>query len=152
MRRIAARDHLPNVVAAVPGGGERQGSSPCRCVSTQAGTDTGNSVTKINPAAQAYLTDIINKLPLPNDPNCVEGCTLTTTGRNILNLNQEIVRIDHVFGPRSTLFGRFENDDIPTIDPGGLFSGNPLPGVSTTSSNHRGVSSRFTLRLHFHPL
>jgi hypothetical protein len=48
------------------------------------------------------------------------------------------VRIDHVFGPRFTLFGRFKNDDIPTIDPGGLFSANPLPGVSTTSSNSPG--------------
>ena len=48
------------------------------------------------------------------------------------------MRIDQVFGRRFTLFGRFENDDIPTIDPGGLFSGNPLPGVATSSTNSPG--------------
>jgi len=98
----------------------------------------GTQVTQINPAAQAYLTDIFNKLPAPDDPNCTGACTLTSNGLNIFNLHQEIVRIDHVFGPRFRVFGRFENDTIPTTEPGGLFIGSPLPGVSTSSTNSPG--------------
>jgi hypothetical protein len=128
----------PTFVAAVPTASERQGIFPLPVCLNASCTQSGTAVTPIDPAAQAYLTDIINKLPLPNDPTCVEGCTLTTTGRNVLNLNQEIVRIDHFFGPRFTLFGRFENDDIPSLDPGGQFYGGPLPGVSTTASNSPG--------------
>ena len=98
----------------------------------------GTQVTQINPAAQAYLTDIFNKLPAPDDPNCTGACTLTSNGLNIFNLHQEIVRIDHAFGPRFRVFGRFENDTIPTTEPGGLFIGSPLPGVSTSSTNSPG--------------
>ena len=48
------------------------------------------------------------------------------------------MRIDHAFGPRFRVFGRFENDTIPTTEPGGLFIGSPLPGVSTSSTNSPG--------------
>ena len=99
---------------------------------------TGTQVTQINPAAQAYLNNIWNKLPAPDNPNCTGGCTLTSNGRNIFNLHQEIVRVDHVFGPRFRIFGRFENDAIPTTEPGGLFIGSALPGVSTSSTNSPG--------------
>lgn len=98
----------------------------------------GTQVTQINPAAQAYLTDIYDKLPQPDDPACTGACTLTSIGRNIYNMHQEIVRIDQVFGPRFRIFGRFENDAIPTTEPGGLFIGNQYPGVSTSSTNSPG--------------
>ena len=98
----------------------------------------GTQVTQINPAAQAYLTDIFNKLPPPDDPNCTIGCTLTSNGRNVFNLHQEIVRIDHAFGPRFRIFGRYENDTIPTEEPGGLFIGSALPGAATSSTNSPG--------------
>ncbi len=99
---------------------------------------TSYQVTQISPAAQAYLTDIFNKLPAPDDPNCTGGCTLTSNGQNIFNMHQEIVRIDQVFSPKFRLFGRFENDTIPTTEPGGLFIGSSLPGVSTSSTNSPG--------------
>jgi hypothetical protein len=63
---------------------------------------------------------------------------LTSIGRNIFNLHQEIVRIDQVFSPRFRVFGRYENDTIPTTEPGGLFIGSALPGVSTSSTNSPG--------------
>jgi hypothetical protein len=98
----------------------------------------GTQVTHYSPAAQAYLKDIFNKLPKPDDPNCTGGCTLTSNGGNIFNLHQEIVRIDHAFGPRFRIFGRFENDAIPTQEPGGLFIGSALPGAATSSTNSPG--------------
>lgn len=106
-------------------------------------SSTGNTVTNIDPAAQAYLKDIFNKLPVPNPADCTttggnDFCELITPGRNIFNLHQEIVRIDQVFSPRFSLFGKFENDTIPTVEPGGLFTGDALPGVSTTSTNSPG--------------
>jgi Carboxypeptidase regulatory-like domain/TonB-dependent Receptor Plug Domain len=124
-------------LAAVPTAAERAGTFPVPVCLNASCTETGDQVTTIDPAAQAYLTDIINKLPLPA-AGCSSGCTITTTGRNIFNLHQEIARIDQIFGSKFRLFGRFENDTIPTMEPGGLFVGDPLPGVSTTSSNSPG--------------
>jgi hypothetical protein len=98
----------------------------------------GYQVTNISPAAQAYIKDIFSKFPVPDNPNCTGGCTLTSGGRNIFNMRQEIVRIDQVFSPKFRLFGRFENDTIPTTEPGGLFIGSPLPGVATSSTNSPG--------------
>jgi hypothetical protein len=125
----------------VPTAAERAGTFGAPVCLNAACTQTGTQVTSIDPAAQAYLTDIIDKLPLPNnptDPNCTSGCTASNTGRNIFNFHQEIVRIDQVLGSKFRLFGRYENDTIPTIEPGGLFTGSALPGVSTTSTNAPG--------------
>jgi hypothetical protein len=61
----------PTFVAAVPSASERQGGFPLPVCLNASCTQTGTMVTTIDPAAQAYLTDIINKLPLPNDPTCV---------------------------------------------------------------------------------
>jgi hypothetical protein len=131
--------------AIVPTANERKGIFPqavCFVPLNSSGScpagQSGTQVPSIDPAAQAYLTDLFNKLPPPNDPTCTSGCDVTTTGRNIFNLHQEIVRIDQVFNPKFTLFGRFENDTIPTIEPGGLFTGSALPGVSTTNTNSPG--------------
>lgn len=106
-------------------------------------TSTGNTVASIDPAAQAYLNDIFKKLPVPAPADCTvntstDFCDLITPGRNIFNLHQEIVRIDQVFNPSFSMFGKFENDSIPTQEPGGLFTGSPLPGVSNTTTNSPG--------------
>jgi hypothetical protein len=124
-------------LAFVPTADERAGKFPVPVCLNLACTDTGTQVTKIDPAAQAYLTDIIDKIPLPAS-GCTAGCSITTVGRNIFNFHQEIARVDQIFSSKFRLFGRFENDTIPTIEPGGLFVGDPLPGVSTTSSHAPG--------------
>jgi hypothetical protein len=121
-----------------PTAAERAGTFPVAVCLNAACTDTGTQVTAIDPAAQAYLTDIISKIPLPSDPTCTNTCPITVVGRNIFNLHQEIGRVDQVFSPRFQLFGRYENDTIPTQEPGGLFTGNAWPGVSTTSSGSPG--------------
>ncbi len=134
-----------NFLAGVPSTAELRGDLSANgapvCIQYDANQNCiqqGTRVTQINPAAQAYLTDIFNKLPKPDDPNCTGACTLTSNGLNIFNLHQEIVRIDHVFNPRFRIFGRFENDTIPTTEPGGLFIGSALPGASTSSTNSPG--------------
>jgi hypothetical protein len=90
----------------------------------------------INPAARAYLNGIYNKLPLPNTLVPYE---LLASLPGIADFRQEIVKIDHSFNDKWSMFYRFENDKIPTIDANALFSsGSSLPGVSTTSTNSPG--------------
>ena len=73
---------------------------------------------RFNANSAAYIKDIYSKLGLPSD---------TTTGRhfyperNIYNSRQELVRIDHMFSEKFSIWGRYLNDNIPTIEPGGLF-------------------------------
>jgi TonB dependent receptor-like, beta-barrel len=48
--------------------------------------------------------------------------------------------VDHIFGPKLNLSVRYIHDSIPTIEPGGIFRGSPLPGVATTETNAPGYS------------
>jgi hypothetical protein len=99
-------------------------------------TAQGTQVASIDPAAQAYITDIFSKLPAPNSGTFNLITPLTST----YNARQELLRVDQIFGPRLNLSVRYIHDSIPTIEPGGLFRGSPLPGVSTTETNSPGYS------------
>ncbi len=88
----------------------------------------------INPVSAEYVKDIYGKVAL--DPNS------TTAGffpqRNLFDSRQEIVRIDHRFTGRFNVWGKFENDNIPTTEPGGLFTGSNIPNGAITSTNSPG--------------
>jgi hypothetical protein len=96
-------------------------------------TSYSNQVTTINPVAQAYIKDIYSKLPLSATSN-----SIITTQQSTYNQNQQIGRLDHQFGQKITATFRVINDIIPTVEPGGLFSGSGLPGVNTTKTNAPG--------------
>ena len=128
-------------IGTVPTLAERAGTFATPVCLNRACTATGTQVTSINPAAAAYIKDIFSKLPPPLDPSTDSA---TFLGQNIFNHRQEIIRVDHVFGPKLSAFGRFVNDSIPTVEPRGLFTGASLPGVSTTQTNSPGRS--FTAR------
>lgn len=96
---------------------------------------TGSQVTSLNPVAAAYVKDIFAKIT-PN--NNLADQTLTWTGRNIFNYREEMVRIDHNFTPKLSIFGRYLDDAIPTQEPAGLFTGLGVPGVANTSTNAPG--------------
>jgi len=117
------------------------------CIATTAGTcPAGSTITNtiptslINPISAAYIKDIFGQIGL-SSVNTVSG---TTAGffpqRNLYNSRQELARIDHYVSERFLIWGRFEIDDIPTIEPGGLFTGAAIPGVATTSTNSPGRS------------
>ncbi|MDT7542981.1 MAG: hypothetical protein QOE33_2885 [Acidobacteriota bacterium] len=90
----------------------------------------------LSPAAQAYVQQIYNKLPLPG--NTLTG-DLVTAFINKSNFRQEIIKFDHTFTNKLSAFYRFENDKIPTLDANSLFSsGSGLPGVATTETNSPG--------------
>lgn len=102
-------------------------------------TGTGTSISTINPIAQEYIKDIFSKFPSPNNTGS-SPFALISALRNVYNARQELVRVDHIVGPRLQLSVRYLHDSIPTIEPGGLFTNAALPGVSTTSTNSPGYS------------
>lgn len=140
--------------AVVPTANERKGIFPQEvCIQFDQNGNClkqGTQVTNFDPAAQAYMKDIFAGVPLPA-PSCTQACESITVGRNIFNADQEILRLDQVFSPRFSIFGRVENDSIPTIEPGGLFTGSPLENVSTTSTNSPGVSATIHVTNVFSP-
>ena len=125
--------------AIVPTAGELQGTfdKPV-CVqfdATNGCTATATQITSIDPIAAAYVKDIWSKVPASTDP---ATHTIINPLRNIFNGRQEILRVDEMVNSKFNVFFRYINDSIPTQEPGGLFTGDALPGVATTSTNAPG--------------
>jgi hypothetical protein len=103
-------------------------------------TTTGTQIptSQINPIAAEYIKDIYGKIPL-SAVNSVSGTSSEFfPQRNLYNSTQEIARIDHTFNDRFSVWGKFENDSIPTTEPGGLFTGAAIPNLATTNTNSPG--------------
>jgi len=115
------------------------GSAPCTNV-LPAGTPLSSRV-PINPVAQQYLDFIYKKLPAPTDP-VTRGLIYPALG--VFDFRQEIIRVDHAVSDNLSMYYRFENDKIPTIDVSSIFSsGSNLPGVSTTKTQSPGKAQTF---------
>jgi hypothetical protein len=118
------------------------------CVSFTGSTcnQTATQITNINPVAASYIKDIFNSVPL----GAPGTNSLVSPLRNIFNARQELIRIDHTFSEKFSVWGRFLNDSIPTTEPGGLFTGEPVPNIATTHTNSPGrtivVHGVWTLR------
>jgi hypothetical protein len=109
------------------------------CVSyTTSCQQTANQIApaQFNPNSAAYLKDIYSKLGLPS--NSITGGFYPE--RNVYNSRQELVRVDHSFTEKFSIWGRYLNDNIPTVEPGGLFTGSSIPGGATTNTNAPGRS------------
>jgi hypothetical protein len=108
---------------------------PANCTSVlPAGTAMPTNL--VSPVAQQYLNDIYKALPLPTDPL---SRALTYPASGIADFRQEIIRIDHNFSAKGSIYYRYEHDKIPTTDVNSLFSsGSSLPGVSTSSTDSPG--------------
>ncbi|MCP9493433.1 MAG: TonB-dependent receptor [Pyrinomonadaceae bacterium MAG19_C2-C3] len=136
-RRVVS---FPTLLASVPTQNIRNGIFPeSVCVAfntngTCARRDTTIPTASISPTARAYVNEIYSGLAEPN-----AAFQLFTPARNVFNFRQEILKVDHRFTDKLSAFYRFQNDDIPTIEPNGLFSsGTGLPGVSDTQTNSPG--------------
>ncbi|MGP8248132.1 MAG: TonB-dependent receptor domain-containing protein [Bryobacteraceae bacterium] len=119
--------------ALVPTAAMKQGIFPAPVCVLYNGTtcqQTATQVAGINPVAQEYIKDLWSKIP-PGDPS---NFTLFTPQRNVYNFRQELIKIDHIFGPRLTVSGRFMDDAIDTQEPGGYQISNVLPNVGTTAT------------------
>jgi len=107
-------------------------AGPCTAYGTSIPT------TSINPIAAAYVKDLFSKFPLPNAATTASPFTDITTLGNTFNFREDMVKIDHVFGPKLTVNGKFLHDTNPTIEAGGLFTSLPVNGIATTSTNSPG--------------
>ncbi|CAN5527369.1 hypothetical protein BH10ACI4_BH10ACI4_32190 [soil metagenome] len=143
-RRVITYTGVTN--SGVPTALERTGVFPSAVCTQTNVSSTGvqtcanggtTTVTNISPTAQAYLKNVYSldgsKVPLPiataSDPT---GHTLVQNQRSVYNENQEIARIDYNLTKSLLLTGRMIYDEIPTVEPGGLFAGGGLPGNGTT--------------------
>jgi len=117
----------------VPSDAMKQGVFPSPvCVQYSGSTcqATSTQIANINPVAQEYIKDLWSKIPAGSPSNF----TLFTPQRNIYNFRQELIKIDHVFGPRLRISGRFMDDAIDTQEPGGYQIADVLPNVGTTAT------------------
>ncbi len=146
----------PTLSSTVPDANMRQGIFPMDiCLSAFTAVSTGavpctnvlpagtplSSKIAINPIAQQYLSNIYNGLPLPTDP---VTRALLYPSLNTSDFRQEILKIDHSFSDKWSMYYRYEHDKIPTTDVNALFSsGSGLPGVSTTATDSPGKAHTF---------
>lgn len=130
--------------STVPTNEMKQGifSSPV-CIQVTGSTCTATATqippSSFNPVAAAYIKDVWSKIP-PGDP---VSYNLFTPLRSNINFRQELIKIDHQFSPSWSASVRYLRDTIPTVEPGGLFTNNPLPGAPTTSTNSPGKGWQF---------
>ena len=111
------------------------GTTAASCTLTLPANTPITNLRPISSVAQQYINQVYNKLPLPNAGKFVLSFPIEST----LDFRQEILKIDHSFNQKLSMFYRFENDDIPSIDGNSIFSsGSGLPGVSTTLTKSPG--------------
>lgn len=137
--------------ALVPTAAQRAGTfAHTLCVAFAANgscATQGNQITAFSPVGQQYLQDIFSKLPLPNDPDTINNPNkFNFSDRSLFNFREEMLKIDHVFGPKLTINGKYLHDSIPTEEPFGIFNGTTtgLPGITNSTTNAPGHN--YTIR------
>ena len=92
----------------------------------------------VNPIAAAYVKDIFSLYPQPNSPTAANPFNTISALRGIFNFHEEMIKVDHVFGPKLTVNGKYLRDTNPTREAGGLFLNMPLDNIATTQTNSPG--------------
>lgn len=99
----------------------------------------GTSIANIDPVAKAYITDIFSHYPTtPNAGTSASPNLFNSTLRGIFNFREDLVKIDHQFSSKLSVNGKYQHEDIPTRDPGGLFTNLALDNIATTNTNAPG--------------
>lgn len=134
---LRERAQTPETITNIPTAAQRQGifDHPVCIAYAANGTTCNNQVTRItniDPTARAYLNDIINKSPLPNNPNGdTQGLTFAAPGSN--DESQVFARIDHQVGRKLGLFFRYVHDPFHLTVPNGFQQTTGVPGVGTST-------------------
>jgi hypothetical protein len=126
---------VQQTLSNIPTAAQRQGifNAPVCVAYNAAGrcTNSATAIKNIDPTARAYLTDIINKTPLPNNPNDPQGLIASAQGFN--NETQTMIRIDHRFNDKLSVFFRYLDDPFNLVVPYGLRQPNGIPGVGVST-------------------
>ncbi len=108
-------------------------SAPAGCIANSpAGGQINPSCVSQN--AKAFLSNVYSKFPA----NAANGTDYIANVNALQNYRQDLVRLDQNISDKIHVFGRYMHDVVPTTEPGGLFAGEPLPGISSTSTNAPG--------------
>ena len=121
-----------NHVVCIQWANSNGAAGPCTAYGTSIPT------TSIDPIAAAYVKDIFSKFPTPNLVTAGNPFGYTATLGNVFNFREDMVKIDHIFGPKLSVNGKFLHDTNPTIEAGGLFTNTAISGISTTASHSPG--------------
>lgn len=100
---------------------------------------TSNTITNIHSIAAQYIQDIWSKIP--SGTTTAPLYKLVATGRNVFNIRQEFIRVDHTFSPRESIVGRYIQDSIDTQEPWGYQVNALLPGVSNSHTKRPGKNA-----------
>jgi hypothetical protein len=93
-------------------------------------------LTNIDPTAMAYIKDVFSKIGTPNNPLDPNGIIQTNIG--IHNENEQLIRLDHAFNSRFSMFFRFIHDPIYFYTPNGYGLSRGYAGVSDSSIQTHG--------------
>jgi hypothetical protein len=130
---LRSRNSVQQSITNLPTFAQRAGNFNVPvCTAYVAGkcTVTTTSITNIDSTAQQYLTDIISMLPIPNNPNDPQGLITQAIGYN--NETQTMIRIDHQFNDRLSVFFRYLDDPFNLVVPDGFQAPTSIPGVATS--------------------
>jgi Carboxypeptidase regulatory-like domain len=130
---LRTRSSVQQSITNLPTPAQRSGNfgvPVCTTYTAGACTATTRTITNIDPTAREYLADIINKLPAPNNPNDPQGLITQAIGYN--NEMQTLIRIDHQFNDRLSVFFRYLDDPFNLIVPDGFQAPTSIPGVATS--------------------
>lgn len=127
----STQQHITNVPTAL----QRQGifDAPVCITYNSSGkcSQTATSITNIDPTAQAYLKDIVDKVPVPNNPSDPQGLITYSTG--VDNETQTIIKIDHQFTQRLSAFFRYLDEPFHLLAPNGFTAPSAIPGVAIST-------------------
>jgi hypothetical protein len=99
-----------------------------------------STLASVNPVAASYLTNIFNRLPVPN----VGTYGLRTGIPYKADFQQEIIKLDTAFTDNWTAYYRYQRDKIPTTEVNSIFgSGSGIPFVSNANVNSPGRAHTF---------
>ena len=89
--------------------------------------------------AKAYIQNVYSRFTPNSNLNptaLTEDYTVPLSAAN--DYRQEIIRVDQKITNKVQAFARYMQDKVPTTQPGGLFAGSGLPGISSTATNAPG--------------
>ncbi len=104
-----------------------------------------------DPVSAAYVKDIFSLFPTPNAATTANPFNYIGTIPGIFNFREDMVKIDHVFGPKLSLNGKILRDSNPTTEAGGLFRNLVVPGITSTATNAPGHQYNIAATLALNP-
>lgn len=131
--RLRSLDGNPISISNIPTAAQRLGqfTTPVCPKLGGCGAAGVTQITPIDPVAQAYLKDIYQFVPVPNNPFDPQGYIGVGIGTN--NETQTFIRIDRQFSSKLSAFFRYLDDPFRVNSPFGFQVVSQVPNVARAS-------------------